>query len=64
MACILNIGFMVAFRIGFGLTSMFSLAEVPTSGFWCGAEVGGLPIKVSLSQDGSSSDSASRSQED
>lgn len=62
VACILSIGLIVACCI-FGLTLI--LAEGPTSGA-CrgGAELGGFPIKVSLSQDGSSSDRASRSQED
>ena len=62
VACILNIGFIAAYRIGLGLTSMLSFAEVPNVAFCC--EGGGFPIKVSLSQDGSSSDRASRSQED
>ena len=54
VACILSNGFIVAAcRLGLCLTSMFSFAEV-----------GGFPIKVSLSQDGSSSDKASRNQED
>ena len=61
VACILNIGFIAACRIGLGLTSVF---EVPTGAFCCGIEAGGFPIKVSLSQDGSSSDRASRNQED
>ena len=64
VACILSIGFIVACRTDLGLTSAFSLAEVPAGTFCCGIEVGGFPIKVSLSQDGSSSDRASRSQED
>ena len=63
VACILSIGFIVACRIDLGLTS--AVAEVPTIAFCCcGIEAGGFPIKVSLSQDGSSSDRASRSQED
>ena len=59
VACILSIGFMMACRTDLCLTLVFSLTEVPAV-----AEVDGFPIKVSLSHDGSSSDRASRSQED
>lgn len=52
---------MIAFRTGL---LVFWLTDVLACIFCCGAELGGFPIKVSLSQDGSSSDRASRSQED
>ena len=61
VACILSIGFIIACRIGLGLMSVFSFAA---DAFCWGIEGGGFPMKVSLSQDGSSSDRASRSQED
>ena len=65
VACILSIGYIIPCRIDLGLTSAFPFAEVPAVAFCCcGIEAGGFPIKVSLSQDGSSSDKASRSQED